>query len=106
MKKKLTPLHLSLAGMFTALMAIGANITSFVPFMVIGGVPITLQTFIAILSGAILGSRLSAIAMTVYALVGIAGVPVFAKFGSGFATVISPTFGFILTYILAAYATG
>jgi biotin transport system substrate-specific component len=106
MKKKLTPLHLSLAGMFTALMAIGANITSFVPFMVIGGVPITLQTFIAILSGAILGSRLSAIAMTVYALVGIAGVPVFAKFGSGFSTVISPTFGFILTYILAAYATG
>jgi biotin transport system substrate-specific component len=106
MKQKLTPLHLALAGMFTALMAVGANITSFVPFMMIGGVPITLQTFIAILSGAILGSRLSAVAMTVYALTGLAGVPVFAKFGSGFSTVISPTFGFILTYILAAYVTG
>jgi biotin transport system substrate-specific component len=87
-------------------MAIGANITSFVPFMVIGGVPITLQTFFAILAGAILGSRLGAISMTVYMLVGLVGVPVFARFGAGPATILSPTFGFIVSYILTAYVIG
>jgi biotin transport system substrate-specific component len=97
---------LTLASMFVGLMAIGANITSFVPFMVVGGVPITLQTFFAILAGIILGSRLGAISMTVYTLVGLVGVPVFAKFGAGMSTFISPTFGFILSFILTAYVAG
>ncbi|MFT9597893.1 biotin transporter BioY [Mesobacillus sp.] len=103
---KFKALDLTLASMFVGLMAIGANITSFVPFMVIGGVPITLQTFFAILAGIILGSRLGAISMTVYALVGLVGVPVFAKFGAGMSTFISPTFGFILSFILTAYVAG
>ncbi|MEH7124768.1 biotin transporter BioY [Bacillus sp. JJ1532] len=106
MKKRLRTIDLTLAGMFVALMCVGANITTFVPFMVIGGVPITLQTFVAILSGAILGSRLGAITMAVYAFVGLAGAPVFAKFGGGMSSLISPTFGFILSYILTAYVTG
>ncbi len=106
MKNRLRTIDLTLAGMFVALMAVGANITSFVPFMVIGGVPITLQTFFAILAGAILGSRLGAITMGVYAFVGLAGAPVFAKFGGGFASLLSPTFGFILSFIITAYVTG
>lgn len=106
MKRKLRAIDLALAGMFVALMAIGANITSFVPFMVVGGVPITLQTFFAILAGAILGSRLGAISMTVYMLVGLVGVPVFAKFGAGPSMIISPTFGFIVSFILTAYVIG
>jgi biotin transport system substrate-specific component len=97
---------ITLVGMFTALMAIGANITSFAPFLVVGGVPITLQTFFSVLAGALLGSRLGAISMLVYALVGLAGVPVFAKFSGGFGTIVSPTFGFILSFILVAYVTG
>jgi biotin transport system substrate-specific component len=103
---KFKTLDLTLASMFVGLMAIGANITSFVPFMVVGGVPITLQTFFAILAGIILGSRLGAISMTVYALVGLVGVPVFAKFGAGLSTIISPTFGFILSFIFTAYVAG
>ncbi|HAQ08588.1 MAG TPA: BioY family transporter, partial [Bacillus bacterium] len=103
---KLRTLDLTLAAMFVALMAIGSNITSFVPFMMVGGVPITLQTFFAILAGLILGSRLGAISMLVYALVGLVGVPVFAQFSSGFSTIISPTFGFILSFILVAYFAG
>lgn len=106
MPTKLNAFEISLAGMFVALMAIGANITSIVPFMVVGGVPITLQTFFAILSGAILGSRLGAISMSVYALLGLVGAPVFAKFGGGFSSLISPTFGFILSFILTAYVVG
>ncbi|WP_409302603.1 biotin transporter BioY [Peribacillus sp. SCS-155] len=106
MKKKLSTLDLTLASMFVALMAIGANITSWVPFMTIGTVPITLQTFFALLAGMILGSRLGAISMTVYALVGLAGVPVFAKAGGGVATIFSSTFGFIISFIFTAYVVG
>ncbi len=89
--------------MFAALMAIGANLTS---FLVVGGVPITLQTFFAILAGILLGSKLGAASMAVYAFIGLAGVPVFAKFSGGMDTIISPTFGFILSFILVAYVVG
>lgn len=93
-------------GMFAALMMIGANITAFVPFLVVGGVPITLQTFFAILAGALLGSRLGAISMTVYLFIGLAGAPVFARFGGGFGSVISPNFGFLISFIFTAYVVG
>ncbi|MFC5466025.1 biotin transporter BioY [Lederbergia graminis] len=106
MKRKLSTVDISLVGMFVALMAIGANITSIAPFMVVGGVPITLQTFFAILAGSILGKRLGAISMCVYAFVGLVGVPVFAKFSGGFTHLFSPTFGFIVSFIFTAYVTG
>lgn len=106
MTTKLKTIDVTLAGMFVALMAIGANITSIIPFMVIGGVPITLQTFFGVLAGLILGSRLGAITTSVYAFVGIIGVPVFAQFNGGVGAFIKPTFGFILSFILAAYVTG
>ncbi|MFJ5760676.1 biotin transporter BioY [Neobacillus sp. NPDC093182] len=103
---KLRTTELTAAAMFVALMAVGANITSIAPFMVVGGVPITLQTFFAILAGVVLGSRLGAIAMMVYAFVGLVGVPVFAQFGGGFGTFLKPTFGFIVSYVFTAFVTG
>ncbi|MFS0776795.1 biotin transporter BioY [Neobacillus sp. 3P2-tot-E-2] len=103
---KLKTTELTAAAMFVALMAVGANITSIAPFLVVGGVPITLQTFFAILAGVVLGSRLGAIAMMVYAFVGLVGVPVFAQFGGGFGTFLKPTFGFIVSYVFTAYITG
>lgn len=89
--------------MFSVLMMIGANISS---FLIIGGVPITLQTFFAILAGLLLGSRTGAIAMLFYAFIGLAGLPVFAKFSGGIDSLITPTFGFIVSYILVAYVVG
>jgi biotin transport system substrate-specific component len=103
---KLRTTDLTAAAMFVALMAVGANITSIAPFMVVGGVPITLQTFFAILAGVVLGSRLGAIAMMVYAFVGLVGVPVFAQFGGGFGSFLKPTFGFIVSYVFTAFVTG
>lgn len=100
---KLKTIDITLAGLFAALMAIGANITAFI---VIGGVPITLTTFFSILSGLLLGSRLGAIAMTVYMLIGLAGAPVFAQFSGGPSSILMPTFGFILSNIFVAYVAG
>lgn len=103
---KLKTIDLTLASMFVALMAVGANITSIAPFMVVGGVPITLQTFFALLAGAILGGRLGAISMTVYAFAGLVGLPIFAQFKGGPSMLLAPTFGFIVSYILVAYVVG
>lgn len=105
MKGRSKVFNLIIGAMFVALTAIGANITSIIPF-VIGGVPITLQTFFAILSGLVLGSRLGAFSMFVYMVLGLAGVPVFAQFKGGAAMVLSPTFGFIISFIFVAYVAG
>lgn len=102
----LSALSIAYCGMFAALMMIGANITAFVPFLVVGGVPITLQTFFAILAGLILGSRLGALSMVVYMSLGLVGVPVFAKFTGGPGSLLVPTFGFIVSFILVAYVVG
>ncbi|ASN07202.1 biotin transporter BioY [Virgibacillus necropolis] len=103
---KWTPLNLTVGSLFVALTAIGANITSIAPFLVVGGVPITLQTFFAVLAGIVLGSRLGAFSMFVYMILGLAGAPIFAQFKGGIAAIISPTFGFILSFILVAYVAG
>jgi len=103
---KLRTVDITYIGLFTTLMMVGANITSFAPFMVVGGVPITLQTFFAILAGLILGSRKGALACTIYMCVGLAGAPVFARFGGGIGQILSPTFGFIITFIFAAFVAG
>lgn len=103
---KFKVIDLVYCAMFATLMMIGANITSFAPFMVVGGVPITLQSFFAILAGLMLGSKRGAIAVTVYMLIGLAGAPVFARFSGGFSQILSPTFGFIVAFIFAAYIAG
>ena len=103
---KVRTLELTLASMFVVLIAIGANITAFIPFLVVGGVPITLQTFFATLAGLILGSRIGTISTSAYAFIGLVGVPVFAQFSGGPGALIRPTFGFILSFILAAYVIG
>ncbi|WP_409252721.1 biotin transporter BioY [Bacillus sp. SCS-153A] len=100
---KLKAIDITMAAMFAALMAIGANLTSMIT---IGTVPITLTTFFCVMAGLILGSKLGAISMSVYALVGLIGAPVFAQFSGGPGIIFKSTFGFILSYILAAYVVG
>ncbi|WP_308017516.1 biotin transporter BioY [Alkalihalobacillus deserti] len=103
LKSKLRTVDLVLVAMFAALMAIGANLTS---FLVIGSVPVTMQTLFSILAGALLGRRFGSLAMIVYLLVGLVGFPVFAQFSGGLRTLVSPTFGFLLSFIIVAFVTG
>lgn len=106
MKGKMRAIEITLCSMFVVLIAIGANITSIVPFFVVGGVPITLQTFFAMLAGLLLGSRLGAISTSAYAFIGLVGVPVFAQFSGGPGMILKPTFGFIIPFIIAAWVAG
>lgn len=65
-------------------------------------VPVTGQTFAALLVGTALGTGRGLASLALYALLGLAGVPWFAE-GSAGATV---SFGYILGMLLAATAVG
>ncbi|MFE7933374.1 biotin transporter BioY [Streptomyces sp. NPDC057456] len=65
-------------------------------------VPVTGQTFAALLVGTTLGVRRGVSSLAVYAMAGLAGVPWFAGGGSG----VSVSFGYILGMILATAAVG
>lgn len=102
-KQRFRAIDITYVAMFAALMAIGANATSFI---MIGPVPLTLQTFFAILAGALLGARLGSLSMIIYTLVGFVGVPVFAQMSNGFSAITKPSFGFIISFIILAYVAG
>lgn len=89
-----------LAGLFAALTVIGAHIKIPLPY-----VPLTLQTFVVLLSGHLLGPLYGAASQTAYLLLGLIGLPVFAE-GGGLAYVFKPTFGYLLGYPLASFTAG
>ncbi|MER5496642.1 MULTISPECIES: biotin transporter BioY [unclassified Streptomyces] len=66
-------------------------------------VPVTGQTFAALLVGTALGARRGFLSLGVYALVGMAGMPWFAEARSGMAF---PSFGYVLGMLLAAVVVG
>ncbi|MEV7138325.1 biotin transporter BioY [Streptomyces tauricus] len=65
-------------------------------------VPVTGQTFAALLVGTALGAGRGLAALALYALVGLAGMPWFAGGGSG----ATASFGYILGMLLAATVVG
>jgi len=71
----------------------------------IGVVPITMQTFTVLLSGAILGSKRGVASQLTYLLMGLAGVSWFSR-GGGIQYILSPTFGYIIGFVFAAYFVG
>lgn len=95
----MTDVVLVLAG--AALVALLAQVTIPLPI-----VPITGQTLGVLVVGAALGARRGAAALTTYMLAGLAGLPVFAGFTGTIAAVATPSFGFILGFIPAAFLAG
>jgi len=76
-------------------------------FMPDNPVPITLQGFGILMLGGVLGWRLCLASAFGYYLVGMAGLPVFAKGGEGWDYVIhGATGGYLLGFILAAGVVG
>ncbi|MBQ7015795.1 MAG: biotin transporter BioY [Firmicutes bacterium] len=96
--------QLVLCSLFAALVAVGAFIKISIP---IDPFPMhfTLQLFFALLSGFLLGPRLSILSVGVYLILGLIGVPIFAA-GGGLSYLIRPTFGFLLGFAFAAGITG
>ena len=69
-------------------------------------VPITGQTFAVLMLGALLGSRRGCLCVLTYIAEGLTGLPVFAHFRGGFAVLISPTGGYLIGFVAAAYIVG
>jgi biotin transport system substrate-specific component len=91
----------SLVFVFSLLTALAAQIV--IP---IGPVPITAQTFAVLLTGALLGSRLGAMAMIVYLLEGASGLPFFYGGHGGITHLLGPTGGYLVAFPAAAFITG
>lgn len=88
---------------FVILTSLGAFVRIPLPFT---PVPITLQTFFVLLSGAFLGSRLGLSSQLGYILLGILGLPIFSGAGRGLLYLLGPTGGYLLGFILASFFMG
>lgn len=91
---------LVLAGLFTALTAVG----SLIKFPIFH-VPVTLQTFFVLLAGNVLGAYYGSLSQVAYLMLGLAGVPLFAQ-GGGIGYVLKPTFGYLAAFPIAAGIVG
>jgi biotin transport system substrate-specific component len=86
---------------FSLLMALSAQIV--IP---VGTVPYTGQTFVVLLAGVLLGSRLGAIAMITYLVEGSIGLPFFSGGHGGLLHLMGPTGGYLIAFPAAAFITG
>jgi biotin transport system substrate-specific component len=69
-------------------------------------VPLTGQTFAVLLTGALLGPRLGALAMLAYLVEGAAGLPFFRGGAGGVTHFAGATAGYLFAFPAAAYVTG
>lgn len=95
---------LALVAVFAAFIAVCALL----PAIPVGpaGVPITLQTLAIYTAALVLGGKRAALAVLLYLAAGLLGLPVFARGGSGFGTIASPSFGYLLGFIPGALVAG
>lgn len=86
------------AGLLIALMAVCGWIT--IPT----AVPFTLQTLGIFTTLGVLGGRRGSLAVGVYLLMGMIGIPVFSGFKGGIGALLTPTGGYIVGFLFAALA--
>ncbi len=89
------------AAVLAALTGAGALIS--VP---LGPVPFTLQTFFIMLAGFLLGAKWGFVSVTLYLLLGIAGLPVFSGGSAGAGVLLGPTGGYLIAFPFGAAVAG
>ncbi len=88
----------------TILITISAKIK--IPFY---PVPMTMQTFMILLIGIVLGYRMGLAIVTLYLIEGIFGLPVFANSpekGIGITYFVGPTMGYLIGFLVAVFLVG
>ena len=81
-----------------ALMAAIIAVCSWISIPV-GAVPVTLQTFAIAVCGGLLGMKKGTLAVVVYTLLGVVGLPVFSLFTGGIGAISGATGGYILGFV-------
>ena len=92
---------LILIALGTALLTLSAKISLPLPF-----VPMTLQTLVVLVIGAVYGWRLGSATVIAYLVEGAMGLPVFAGPVGGLAPLMGPTAGYLAGFVAAAFITG
>ena len=88
----------------TLLLTISAKIK--IPFY---PVPMTMQTFVVLFLGILLGPKIGLLTVSLYLFEGIFGLPVFAgtpEKGIGFVYFTGPTMGYLIGFLIAVYLSG
>lgn len=89
---------------FAAALAAGSQVAIPIPGT---PVPITLQPFLVVLAGMMLGPVAGAASMLLYIAAGMSGLPVWAPIGApGIARLAGPTGGYLIAYPAAAWVAG
>jgi biotin transport system substrate-specific component len=88
---------------FSLFVALAAQVVVPLPWT---PVPVTAQTFAVLLTGALLGSRLGALALLAYLAEGAAGLPFFSGGGGGPQFFAGATAGYLFAFPVAAFVTG
>ena len=92
-----------------ALLAAVIAVLGMLPSIVLpiaAGVPITAQTLGVMLAGIILGPRHGALAVLLFVFVVLLGMPLLAGGRGGLGILFSPTVGFLIGFVPAAYVSG
>lgn len=90
-----------LAAFGVALLAVSAKINLPLPY-----VPMTLQTLVVLMIGAVYGWRLGTLTIIAYLAAGALGLPVFAGPVGGLKPLTGATAGFLSGFVVAAFITG
>lgn len=98
---KVSTRDMILAAFFAAITVIGAKVNFLLP-----DIPITLQPIIVMLAGSLLGKNTASLSQIVYVIIGLIGIPVFAKPIAGPAYLLQPSFGYLIGFIAGAYIIG
>ena len=72
----------------------------------IGPIPLSLASFAVYLAGAVLGAKRGPLAVAIYLLIGLVGVPVFSGFSGGAQKLVGVTGGYLVGYLPCAWLTG
>ena len=99
-KNRLDIKNMTMVGVFVVLIAVGAFIKFPIWF-----IPFSLQFIFTNLAGLILGKKYGALAVIIYAIVGLLGVPIFTA-GGGIGYVFQPSFGYIIGMAVGAFVVG
>lgn len=102
MKQKfLSVQNMALMAIFVALMAVCSWIS-----LTFGQITFTLQTFAVFVTAGLLGTKKGTLSVVIYILLGAVGVPVFAGFSGGVASIAGYLGGFIIGFIPEAFIIG
>ncbi|MBS1262373.1 MAG: Biotin transporter BioY [Calditrichaeota bacterium] len=96
-------LSLLLLMLFAGLTSLGALVRIPLPFT---PVPVTLQTLMVLLAGAMLGGARGSLSQVLYVAWGASGLPLFAGAAAGFAVLAGPTGGYLIGFVGAAWLVG